>query len=47
MDKEISTFGNNEFAKIYFCHNKTHIFLKYLDNEKVLLSNKIFLVKKP
>ena len=41
MDKEILTFGNIEIEKNKFYHNKTPIFLKDVDIEKVLVSNKI------
>ena len=46
MGKEILTFGNTETEKSKFCHHKTPVFLKDVDTEKVLVSNKISLVKK-
>ena len=46
MDKEILTFGNIEIEKNKFYHNKTPIFLKDVDIEKVLVSNKISFGKK-
>ena len=46
MGKEILTFGNTETEKSKFCHHKTPVFLKDVDIEKVLVSNKISLVKK-
>ena len=39
--KEILTFRNIEVEKNKFYRNKTHIFLKDVDIEKVLVSNKI------
>ena len=41
MSKEILTFGNIEIEKNRFCRPKTPIFLKDVDIEKVLVSNKI------
>ena len=41
MNKEILTFGNIEIEKNRFCRPKTPIFLKDVDIEKVLVSNKI------
>ena len=46
LGKEILTFGNTETEKSKFCHHKTPVFLKDVDIEKVLVSNKISLVKK-
>ena len=44
MGKEISTFSDNEIEKKE--KNFHPILLKYVDIEKVLVSNKISLVKK-
>ena len=41
MGKEILTFGDNEIEKNKFYRNKTAIFKKVVDIEKVLVSNKI------
>ena len=41
MGKEILTLDNIENEKNKFYHNKTYIFLRHLDIEKVLVSNKI------
>ena len=41
MGKEILTFGDIEIEKNKFYSNKTPIFLKDVDIEKVLVSNKI------
>ena len=41
MGKEILTFGGIEIEKNKFYCNKTPIFLKDEDMEKVLVSNKI------
>ena len=41
MGKEILTFGNIEIEKSKFYRSKTPIFLKDVDIEKVLVSNKI------
>ena len=41
IDKEILKFGDIEIEKNQFYHNKTHIFLKDVELEKVLVSNKI------
>ena len=41
MGKEILTFGNIEIEKNKFYHHKTPIFLKDVDIDKVLVSNKI------
>ena len=41
MGKEILTFGDIEIEKNKFYRNKTPIFLKDLDIEKALASNKI------
>ena len=46
IDKEILTFGSAEIEKNKFYHHKTPIFWGDVDIEKVLVSNKIFLVKK-
>ena len=47
MGKEILTFGNMEMEKnIFFYHNKTPIFLKDVDIEKVLVSKKIYFDEK-
>ena len=43
MGKEILTFGNTEIEKNKPYHNKSPIFLKDVDIEKVLVSNKISL----
>ena len=40
MDNEILTFDNIEIEKNKFYDNKTPIFLKDVDTEKVLVSNK-------
>ena len=45
MGKEILTFGNFDIEKNEFCRPKT-IFLKDVDIEKVLVSNKISFGKK-
>ena len=42
MDKEILTFGDIEVEKNKFYHDKSSIFLKDVDIEKVLVSSKIF-----
>ena len=42
MDKEILTFGDIEVEKNNFYHDKSSIFLKDVDIEKVLVSSKIF-----
>ena len=41
MSKEVSTSGHIEIEKNKFYLNKTPIFLKKVDTEKVLVSNKI------
>ena len=41
MGKDILTFGNIEIEKYKFYHHKTPIFLRDVDIEKVLVSNKI------
>ena len=41
MGKEILTFGDIKIEKNKFYRNKTSIFLKDVDTEKVLVSNKI------
>ena len=41
MGKEILTFGNIEIEKNKFYRHKTPIFLKDVDIDKVLVSNKI------
>ena len=41
MGKEILTFGDTEIKKIKFYRHKSPIFLKDVDIEKVLVSNKI------
>ena len=41
MGKEILNFGNTEIEKNKFCRNKAPIFLKVVDTEKVLVSNKV------
>ena len=41
MDKEILTFGDIEIEKNKFYCNNTLIFLKDVDIEKMLVSNKI------
>ena len=40
MGKEILTFGNIEIEKQSFYRHKSPIFLKHVDIEKVLVSNK-------
>ena len=43
MGKEIFTFGDIEIEnKIKTCHRQKFYFLKYVDVEKVLVSNKIY-----
>ena len=42
MGKEILIFGDIEIEKNKFYINKSHIFLKNIDIEKVLVSNKIW-----
>ena len=46
MGKEILTFADIEIEKNKFYRNKTLIFLKDVDTEKLLVTNNIFLVKK-
>ena len=46
MGKEISTFGNIEIEKKKFYHHKTTILKKYVDIQKVLVSNKIYFGEK-
>ena len=46
MGKEILTFGDIEIEKNKFYRNKTSIFYKNVDIEKVLASNKISFVEK-
>ena len=46
MGKEIFTFCDIEIEKKFFYRNKIPIFLKGVDIEKVLVSNKIFFGKK-
>ena len=41
MNKEILTFSNIEIEKNKFYRHKTPIFLRDVDIEKVLVSNKI------
>ena len=41
MGKEVFTFDSIEIEKNKFCRDKTAIFLKDVDIEKVLVSNKI------
>ena len=41
IDKQILTFEPGEIEKNKFCRNKTRIFLKGVDIEKVLVSNMI------
>ena len=41
MGKEILTFGDNEIEKRFFDRQKNPIFVKNVDIEKVLASNKI------
>ena len=45
MGKEIFTFCDIEIEKKFFYRNKIPIFLKDVDTEKVLVSNKIFFGK--
>ena len=42
MEKEILTFGDIEVEKNKFYHDKSSIFLKDVDIEKLLVSSKIF-----
>ena len=46
MVKEILTFGDSDIEKNKFYHNKTPVFLKDVDIEKVLVSTRFPLVKK-
>ena len=46
MAKEILTFGDNEIEKYKFYYHKTPVFLKDVDMEKVLVSNKISIGEK-
>ena len=46
MGKEILTFGKIEIEKSKFYRHKASIFLKDVDNEKVLVSNKIYFGEK-
>ena len=46
MSKEIVTFGDIKIGKIKFYRGKTPIFLKDVDIETVLVSNKISLCEK-
>ena len=46
MGKEILTFGNIKIEKNKFYRHTTPIFLKDVDTEKVLVSNKISFVEK-
>ena len=46
MGKEFLTFGNIEFEKKNFYHHKSPIFLKDVDIEKVLVTEKISFGKK-
>ena len=46
MGKEILTFGDIEIENNKFYRNKTPIFLKDADIEKVLVSNKIYFGEK-
>ena len=46
MSQEILTIGNIKTEKNKFYRNKTPIFLENVDIKKVLVSNKISLVKK-
>ena len=46
MGKEILTFGDIEIEKNKFYRHKTPIFLKDVDIEKVIVSNKISLGEK-
>ena len=41
MGKEILTFGDIEIEKNKFYRNKTPVFLKDTDTEKILVSSKI------
>ena len=45
MSKEILTFGDTEIEKKKFYRHKSSVPLKNVDIEKVLVSNKISLVK--
>ena len=45
MGKEVLTFGDIEIQKKNYC-SKTSIFLKDVDIEKVLVSNKIYFGEK-
>ena len=42
MENEILTFGDIEVEKNKFYHDKSSIFLKDVDIEKLLVSSKIF-----
>ena len=46
MVKEILTFRDSDIEKNKFYHNKTPVFLKDVDIEKVLVSTRFPLVKK-
>ena len=46
MGKEILTFGDIEIKKYKFYRNKIPIFLKDVNIEKVLVSNKIYFDEK-
>ena len=46
MGKEILMFGDIKIDKYKFHHNKTPIFLKDVDIEKVLVSNKVYFGEK-
>ena len=46
MGKEILTFGDIEIEKNKFYRNKSHVLLRDVDIEKVLVSNKISLGEK-
>ena len=46
MGREILTFAGTEIEKNKFYRYKARIFLKDVDIEKVLVSNKFFLTKK-
>ena len=41
MGKEILTFDDNEIVKNKFYHHETPTFLKHVEIEKELISNKI------
>ena len=46
MEKEILTFGNIEIEKNKFDHHVTPIFLRNVDIEKLLVSNRVYFGEK-